>query len=48
MKERGLNIMVSNNSSGGGFSQAPFDVLDSRRPRGILFIASAGKAEGQR
>ncbi|MGB7220414.1 MAG: S8 family serine peptidase, partial [Vicinamibacterales bacterium] len=43
MKDRGVNIVASNNSwGGGGFSQALYDAIDAQRQRGILFIASAG------
>ncbi len=43
MKDRGVNIVATNNSWGGaGFSQALFDAIDAQRQRGILFIAAAG------
>jgi subtilisin family serine protease len=43
MKDRGVNIVATNNSwGGGGFSQALFDAIDAQRQRGILFIAAAG------
>ena len=43
MKDRGVNIVATNNSwSGGGFSQALFDAIDAHLQRGILFIAAAG------
>jgi subtilisin family serine protease len=43
MKDRGVNIVASNNSwSGGDYSQALHDAIDALRQRGILFIATAG------
>jgi hypothetical protein len=43
MKDRGLNLVATNNSWGGrGFSQAMRDAIDSHRQRGILFVAAAG------
>jgi hypothetical protein len=43
MKDRGVNIVASNNSWGGGaYSQALRDAIDAQRQRGILFIAAAG------
>jgi subtilisin family serine protease len=43
MKDRGVNIVATNNSwGGGGFSQALFDAIEAHRQRGILFIAAAG------
>ncbi|MBI4488165.1 MAG: S8 family serine peptidase, partial [Deltaproteobacteria bacterium] len=43
MKDRGVNIVATSNSwGGGGFSQALFDAIDAHRQRGILFIAAAG------
>jgi hypothetical protein len=45
MKDRGVNIVATNNSwGGGGFSQAFYDAIDAHRQRGILFIAAAGNA----
>ncbi len=45
MKDRGFNIVATNNSwGGGGFSQALYDAIDAHRQRGILFIAAAGNA----
>ena len=45
MKDRGVNIVATNNSWGGGeFSQAMFDAIDAHRQRGILFIAAAGNS----
>jgi subtilisin family serine protease len=46
MKDRGVNIVASNNSWGFGLnSQALRDAIDEQRQRGILFIAAAGDAE---
>src|SRR5256885_3851187 len=43
MKDRGVNIVASNNSWGGGsYSQALRDAIDGHRQRGILFVAAAG------
>jgi subtilisin family serine protease len=43
MKDRGVNIVASNNSwSGGAYSQALRDAIDAQRQRGILFVAAAG------
>ncbi len=43
MKDRGVNIVASNNSWGGVFSsQALLDAIDAQRLRGILFVAAAG------
>ena len=43
MKDRGVNIVATNNSwGGGGFSQAMLDAINAHRQRGILFIAAAG------
>ena len=45
MKDRGVNLVASNNSYGGaGSSQAEKDAIDAHRQRGILFIAAAGNA----
>jgi subtilisin family serine protease len=45
MKERGVNIVATNNSwGGGGFSQALFDAIQRHQQAGILFIAAAGNA----
>jgi subtilisin family serine protease len=45
MKDRGVNIIASNNSWGGGsFSQSLQDAIDGQRQRGMLFIASAGNS----
>lgn len=43
MKSRGVNIVATNNSwGGGGYSKALYDAIDSQRD--ILFIAAAGNA----
>ena len=43
MKDRGVNIIATNNSwGGGGFSQALFDAIQNHQQAGILFIAAAG------
>jgi subtilisin family serine protease len=43
MKDRGVNIVATNNSwGGGGFSQALFDAIAAHLSRGILFVAAAG------
>ena len=43
MKDRGVDIVATNNSwGGGGFSQALFDAIAVHLGRGILFIAAAG------
>jgi uncharacterized repeat protein (TIGR01451 family) len=43
MKERGVNIVATNNSwGGGGFSQALYDAIAAQMDAGILFIAAAG------
>jgi subtilisin family serine protease len=43
MKERGINIVATSNSWGGGdFSQALVDAIDVQRQHGILFITAAG------
>src|SRR5437867_6255085 len=45
MKDRGVNIVATNNSWGGGeFSQALYDAIDAHRQRGILFMAAAGNS----
>lgn len=45
LKDRGVNIVASNNSWGGGlFSQALADAVAAQQRRGILFVASAGNA----
>jgi subtilisin family serine protease len=43
MKDRGVNVVATNNSwGGGGFSQALFDAIEAHLQRGILLIAAAG------
>ncbi|PYT34060.1 MAG: hypothetical protein DMG58_05760 [Acidobacteria bacterium] len=43
MKDRGANIVATNNSwGGGGFSQALSDAIQAQQTDGILFIAAAG------
>ena len=43
MKDRGVNVIATNNSwGGGGYSQALFDAIQSHQQAGILFIAAAG------
>jgi subtilisin family serine protease len=46
MKDRGVNIVATSNSWGGGdFSQALVDAIDVQRQRGILFITAAGNGD---
>jgi subtilisin family serine protease len=43
LKDRGVNIVATNNSWGGEwYSQALTDAINAHRERGILFIAAAG------
>jgi serine protease len=43
MRDRGVNIVATNNSwGGGGPSQALADAIESNLQRGVLFIAAAG------
>ena len=43
LKQRGVNIRVSNNSwGGGGFSRALHDAIARARDAGIIFVAAAG------
>ncbi|MGH7815807.1 MAG: S8 family serine peptidase, partial [Candidatus Binatia bacterium] len=43
MKDRGVNIVATSNSWGGGEnSQALYDAIDVQRQKGILFITAAG------
>jgi len=45
MKDRGVDIVATNNSWGGaGFSQALSDAIEAHRQRDILFIAAAGNS----
>ena len=47
MKERGVNIVATNNSwGGGGYSQALYDAIAVHMSAGILFIAAAGNNGG--
>lgn len=43
LKKRGINIVASNNSwGGGGYSQALYDAISRANAAGIMFIAAAG------
>lgn len=43
MKDRGVNIVATNNSWGGGaYSQAMSDAIEAQLERGILFVVAAG------
>lgn len=43
LKKKGLNIVATNNSwGGGGFSQSLYDAIERANVAGILFIAAAG------
>jgi hypothetical protein len=45
MKNRGVNIRVSNNSwGGGGYSQALANAIQAAKNAGILFVAAAGNS----
>ena len=45
LKRRGFNIVLSNNSwGGGGYSQALYDAIQQARGAGILFVAAAGNS----
>jgi subtilisin family serine protease len=45
MKDRGVNVVATNNSWGGiGFSQALYDAVEVQQQKGILFIAAAGNS----
>jgi subtilisin family serine protease len=45
LKKKGLNIIATNNSwGGGGFSQSLKDAIDRANTEGILFIAAAGNS----
>jgi subtilisin family serine protease len=45
LKIKGLNIVATNNSwGGGGYSQALFDAIEKANTAGILFIAAAGNS----
>ena len=44
-KNRGLNIVATNNSwGGGGYSQALYDAIQRANVEGILFVAAAGNS----
>ena len=43
LKKKGLNIVATNNSwGGGGYSQALFDAIQRTNDAGILFVAATG------
>jgi len=43
LKKKGLNIVATNNSwGGGGFSQGLYDAIERANAAGILFVAAAG------
>jgi subtilisin family serine protease len=45
LKQRGINIVATNNSwGGGGFSQGLYDAIERANLQGILFAAAAGNA----
>ena len=45
LKNRGINIVASNNSwGGGGYSQALYDAISRANTAGIMFIAAAGNS----
>lgn len=45
MKDKGVNIIASSNSwGGGGFSQSLLDAIEAHHQAGILFIAAAGNS----
>ncbi len=45
MRNRGVNVRVSNNSwGGGGFSQSMYNAIQSAHTAGIIFVAAAGNA----
>jgi subtilisin family serine protease len=47
MKDRGVNIVATNNSWGSyGYSQALFDAVKAHLQRGMLFITAAGNGWG--
>ena len=49
MKDRGVNLIATNNSYGSiDFSQAEMDAIDSHRRRGILFVAAAGNSHANK
>ncbi len=45
LKDKGLNIVATNNSwGGGGYSQALYDAIQRANARNILFVAAAGNS----
>lgn len=45
LKTRGLNLVATNNSwGGGGYSQALYDAIERANTKGILFVAAAGNS----
>lgn len=45
LKQRGINIVATNNSwGGGGYSQGLYDAIERANAQGILFVAAAGNA----
>lgn len=45
LKNRGVNVVASNNSwGGGGYSQALYDAISRANTAGIMFIAAAGNS----
>ncbi|RIV19265.1 peptidase S8 [Fibrisoma montanum] len=45
LKKKGLNVVASNNSwGGGGYSQALYDAIKRANDAGIMFIAAAGNS----
>ncbi len=45
LKQKGLNVVATNNSwGGGGYSQGLYDAIERANSAGILFIAAAGNA----
>ncbi|QIP16045.1 S8 family serine peptidase [Spirosoma aureum] len=45
LKSRGINVVASNNSwGGGGYSQALYDAISRANDAGIMFIAAAGNS----
>jgi subtilisin family serine protease len=45
LKKKGLNIVATNNSwGGGGYSQGLFDAIQRANNAGVLFVAAAGNA----
>lgn len=45
LKQRGINIVATNNSwGGGGYSQGLYDAIERANLQGIIFVAAAGNA----